>query len=855
MPPARDGSNPPHPRVLIPALLCALSALPAIGTQALAGPEDGAWRELGPPLRFEHVLVMDLVRDRVVVFGGYDLDHTVYGDVWVRPLQGQTTWQRIEVPGPAPGPRAGHSAIYDPVGDQILVFGGRAEGPSFDGPLQNDLWSLSFVGTPHWTRIDVSGAPPSPREHAHLGFDSALHRLYVMGDTEADAWSVDLDPAPAWTPRLIVGWSATNINELPHSQTPTPSGSWSYSAATNNLFALPDALGDGTLVWRAALGDSIRWFPVSIYPSAYGGPLLWTDGPWPLVSASPSFAARWGDFAAVGERWVGQYGEKFGPKNAVVTNQLTGVGIVWDAARNRALTFGGSRGLGVQSSQEVIEPVLWALDLAPQSGGWSIADGRQYGPLIPSFMVPDPGHDRILTIGSSHFDGYGYGNTPEVWSLEAEPGGEWTRLADSTATHGWPVAAGSAFAYDPVANRLVAIGEFNHSVVSVGLELDVSPNWELLSAAAPFPHGPSAYAFDSNRRALFVLTETSVGELWFFDLSTHLWGRVAEADLPRSIHAGYSGALALDPASDRLFLFETGSPSKLYSFSLTLRNGWQYITDIPSGTSAPFTITVDTSRNRMLMSCMGGAAGPAFWQLPLDGSTTWQPLHPSGAMPRGGSPASAYDPVHDRWLLHPSNGSDAAMYYAVQFDQLATPVLPWVDEATIDEDGAHVRWHAGSAGSTYWVDRDTGDGWQVRGLATVDGLGIVSLDDDDLPELGRVGYRLHWDSSGRARSAGEVWLDIHGPSGSTGVSLHGPSSNPARGMVELAFTLRPGGGTGTIQVVDAAGRERWRALVDPMAGGAQTIRVPAAAAWAPGVYFVRMVQGAQERRVRFALVR
>ena len=57
------------------------------------------------------------------------------------------------------GVRSGHSAIYDPVRDRMVVFGGSY------GSYRNDVWALSLAGTPDWTELAPIETPPSARDY------------------------------------------------------------------------------------------------------------------------------------------------------------------------------------------------------------------------------------------------------------------------------------------------------------------------------------------------------------------------------------------------------------------------------------------------------------------------------------------------------------------------------------------------------------------------------------------------------------------------------------------------------------------------------------------------------------------
>src|SRR5206468_1114176 len=77
------------------------------------------------------------------------------------PLPGLPTWPQLFPDGASPGPRYSHAAIYDPVRDRMIVFGGFNASTFQD---DNQVWSLSLSGTPTWTQLHPEGPAPSPRE-------------------------------------------------------------------------------------------------------------------------------------------------------------------------------------------------------------------------------------------------------------------------------------------------------------------------------------------------------------------------------------------------------------------------------------------------------------------------------------------------------------------------------------------------------------------------------------------------------------------------------------------------------------------------------------------------------------------
>jgi hypothetical protein len=123
-----------------------------------------------PPARYDHSAVYDPANRRMIVFGGQrSRREAAYDDVWALDMRepGYPTWVQLgagdrEVSGP--GRRAAHSAVYDPLRQQMVVYGGK-------GPSAKDLWVLPLADPSaglSWERTvagDVPGAPGAPSDH------------------------------------------------------------------------------------------------------------------------------------------------------------------------------------------------------------------------------------------------------------------------------------------------------------------------------------------------------------------------------------------------------------------------------------------------------------------------------------------------------------------------------------------------------------------------------------------------------------------------------------------------------------------------------------------------------------------
>jgi hypothetical protein len=173
---------------------------------ALSLGDAPAWTALEPlgpvpPVRQHHSAIYDPVRDRMVVFGGSNADG-VLGDAFaLRLADAPSAWVALNATGTPPTAREEHSAVYDPVGDRMVVFGGR----NAAGVNLNDTWTLSLPDTVlSWTALTPAGTPPVARVLHSAIYDPARDRMVVFGGLNAsqfrsDLWELSLAGGTAWS--------------------------------------------------------------------------------------------------------------------------------------------------------------------------------------------------------------------------------------------------------------------------------------------------------------------------------------------------------------------------------------------------------------------------------------------------------------------------------------------------------------------------------------------------------------------------------------------------------------------------------------------------------------------------------
>ncbi len=119
----------------------------------------------------------------MIVFGGFDPFGNRLSDTWVltnaNGMGGTPQWSQLVVNGSSPSARYGHSAVYDPKTNEMIIFGGDdATG------FLNDSWILfnanGLGGTPSWLNELTTGLPAKRTFHSAI-YSSSLNRMLIFG--------------------------------------------------------------------------------------------------------------------------------------------------------------------------------------------------------------------------------------------------------------------------------------------------------------------------------------------------------------------------------------------------------------------------------------------------------------------------------------------------------------------------------------------------------------------------------------------------------------------------------------------------------------------------------------------------
>jgi hypothetical protein len=593
-----------------------------------------AWTQLTPSgtppgVREGHSAIYDPVRDRIVVFGGAGYPDW-FNDVWVLTLSGPPAWSQLVPTGMLPRKRVATSAVYDPVRDRMVVFGGLWSGAGY---RLNDVWALTMSGTPTWNELTPAGTPPAARSGHQTIYDPVRDRMVVFGGSIGsrclnDVWTLTLSESPIWSElapagslpqerqdgpaiydelndRMVVfgggydnGWR-NDTWALTFSGSPT----WSQLAPTGGL---PEDR-NGT----SAIYDPVRRRMV-VFGGFNGVPDYHTlNDTWALaLSGSPA----WVPLAASGTPPSGRYYPR----------------AFHDPVRDRMVVFGGYASASLND--------VWSLSLAGALA-WTELTPTGTPPSVreePS-AIYDPLRDRMLVFGGQEGPGI-YLN--DVWSLSLAGTPAWTELTPT----GTPPSARSRHTaiYDPVGDRMVVFGGYGPNSCpndTWALSLAGTPAWTELAPTGPLPYGRVDHSaiYDPVRARMVVFAGGLYGpgpgnDVWALTLAgTPAWTELTPAGTPPTPR--YMHSTIYDPVRDRMIVRDgwTGSTyaNDLWALSLADTPTWTELT--PAGTPpsprGAHSAVYDPSRDRMLVFGGGGFAGALndTWALEW-GSSSASPL-------------------------------------------------------------------------------------------------------------------------------------------------------------------------------------------------------------------------------------
>jgi galactose oxidase-like protein/Kelch motif protein len=650
-----------------PALADCRSCSLAAAAVSPQGGSFGPYRieELPPPNRSQHAAVFDSRRSRMVVFGGSVASRGFRNDVWMLDVRGRVEWEHASPFGDPPSPRAGAVALYDSLGDRMLVFGG--EDSTGD---RNDLWELRLQGRPRWRQLAPTGMAPTPRKLAVAMIAPGSSRAFIFGGdvarSETTLYALTVAGVPTW--RRV------------HSTGTGPPARWGIAACyvpTLSGFVLmggssppePEYFDGSVDLWLLAVDSLATWSRLGPrYPGA---------GPCGRVGAQLAYDAALGAVILVGGEGWSCYSDR-GIVWALQLSDLHWAAVepsqdrpysrnyaaaVLDPVQGRLLLHGGS--FSPDGSEGRGDTWALALDAAPL---WSRIDPREPGFSASRWdgqtAAYDPIRNRVLLCTGD-----------AVWSYALGPHSRWSRL--DVAGEQPPGRKGHVVVYDPEHDRLLLFGGTTFPGSGVyfsdlwALSLGSRAEWSRLLPDGQTPRSELGTALDDPLRHRVLLLGSSFPlesrnmAVWELSLDGPLaWTRVSTTG--QDPHARMAAGAIYDPVRDRLVLEGGGGPGG-DSWNVSPYASWLPLSDDPDWhrmitnpypePRALLATAYDARDDAMVIA--GGFVPGAFsrgpyrdmWALDL-AAFAWTSFVPAGgASPVWGAPLGVHDGRCDRLIL------------------------------------------------------------------------------------------------------------------------------------------------------------------------------------------------------------
>lgn len=293
-----------------------------------------------PPQSASYEMVFDSTRDHVVMWGG-----SLGDQVWT---WDGSTWTSTQTSG-SPSMRRRHSMAYDPILDEIVLFGGFAE------DTESDTWILK---NDRWSEANPRIYPPN-RQGAAMAFDPNRQQVVMFGGVDADGGtSTYLDDMWAWDGK---DWTELTSDTAP---SPRAVAAFAYDPSRDALVLFGGSAGDAgiyndTWTWNgttwtqefpqkspslrgsaasSTFGQHVIVFSGSVNRTGYpAGDRSWVlkKKSWRVFGTSPAPEGRWDSaFAWDRSRDVGVlFGGTTGPSNFL--------GDTWTVEKSRVTPTSG----------------------------------------------------------------------------------------------------------------------------------------------------------------------------------------------------------------------------------------------------------------------------------------------------------------------------------------------------------------------------------------------------------------------------------------------------------------------------------------------------------------------------------
>lgn len=321
-----------------------------------------------------------------------------------------------------PSARHGAKMVYDPVGKQVILFGGRGKG-QIVGDLLSDLWAYDLEKE-NWREIKTTSAPPS-RLSPGFVYDPSHHQVVLFGGYSNrgrldDTWLLDLE-----------NYQWTEVN--PALKPPARSDMGMAYDESNHLVLLFGGyclenqrdLCDDTWVFDPKMNRWIEMDPLSSPPVMYGHSLNYDPlNEQFLVWGGHMSSFDQGRMSSAGYNdsiWLYTYSDnqwqEIDPGNQSHPSARYWHQAIFGLEPSGLVVFGGDGGYRYLTD-------TWFFD--PENDSWSRINSENTPPArIVGSSVYSPDYGQIILFGGLYDD---FSNLKDTW-IYSDKSGEWELIS------------------------------------------------------------------------------------------------------------------------------------------------------------------------------------------------------------------------------------------------------------------------------------------------------------------------------------------------------------------------------------------------------------------------------------------
>lgn len=226
-----------------------------------------------------------------------------------------------------------------------------------------------------------------------------------------------------------------------------------------------------------------------------------------------------------------------------------------------------------------------------------------------------------------------------------------------------------------------------------------------------------------------------------------------------------------------------------------------------------------------------------------------QQLNPQGSQD---NPRMASDGAGGVFVVWQNSIQGGLYAQHVPFD-LPTAVQLSLLSSVADAHHVTLTWSSPTAATlTASVERrGESSAWQAIGTPTAEGTDRLKFEDRSVAAGTRYGYRLSYLDGTSRQYTSETWINV--PLGAV-LALEGARPNPAVNHLSAAFSLADDA-PASLALLDIMGREVSRREVGSMGAGHHVVPLDEGVRTPPGLYWIRLTQGARSLMARAVVIR